>query len=100
MRQAEAYLKLVENVYEAVLGAYADEADYVIQNVRIQNEFEEGKPCSEAYKRVYAANRRLCERLGVDEDPDVEMIIDSMFEITRTVGEKMFEYGAVYERAK
>lgn len=93
-------MKLVENIYEAVLGAYADEADYVIQNVRIQNEFEEGKPCSEAYKRVYAANRRLCERLGVDEDPDVEMIIDSMFEITRTVGEKMFEYGAVYEKEK
>lgn len=93
-------MKLVENVYEAVCGEYADKADYVIQNVRIQNEFEEGKPCSEAYKRVYAANRRLCERLGVDEDPDVEMIIDSMFEITRTVGEKMFEYGAVYERAK
>ena len=87
-------MKLVENVYEAVLGVYADEGDYVIQNVRIQNEFEEGKPCSEAYKQVYAANRRLCERLGVDEDPDVEMIIDSMFEIMRTVGEKMFAYGA------
>lgn len=93
-------MKLVENVYEAVCGEYADEADYVIQNVKIENEFEEGKPCSEAYKQVYAANRRLCERLGVDEDPDVEMIIDSMFEITRTVGEKMFEYGAVYEKEK
>ena len=93
-------MKLVENVYEAVCGEYADETDYVIQNVRIQNEFEEGKTCSEAYKRVYEANRRLCERLGVDEDPDVEMIIDSMFEITRTVGEKMFEYGAVYEKEK
>ena len=93
-------MKLVENVYEAVLGAYADEADYVIQNVRIQNEFEEEKTCCEAYKRVYDANRSLCERLGVDEDPDVEMIIDSMFEITRTVGEKMFEYGALYEKEK
>ena len=93
-------MELVENVYEAVLGAYVDEADYVIQNVRIQNEFEEGKTCSEACKRVYEANRRLCERLGVDEDPDVEMIIDSMFAITRTVGEKMFEYGAVYEKEK
>ena len=93
-------MKLVENVYEAVCGEYADEADYVIQNVRIQNEFEEGKTCSEAYKRVYDANRRLCEQLGVDEDPDVEIIIDSMFEITRTVGEKMFEYGAVYEKEK
>lgn len=87
-------MKLVENVYEAVCGEYADEADYVIQNVRIQNEFEEGKTCSEAYKRVYEAKRRLCERLGVDEDPDVERIIDSMFTITRVVGEKMFEYGA------
>ena len=86
-------MKLVENVYEAVCGEYADEADYVIQNVRIENEFEEGKTCSEAYKQVYAANRRLCERLGVDEDTDVEMIIDSMFAITRAVGEKMFEYG-------
>ena len=93
-------MKLVENVYEAVCGEYADEADYVIQNVRIQNEFEEGKTSCEAYKRVYDANRRLCERLGVDEDPDVEIIIDSMFEITRTVGEKMFEYGAVYEKEK
>ena len=93
-------MKLVENVYEAVCGEYADEADYVIQNVRIENELEEGKPCSEAYKRVYAANRRLCERLGVDEDTDVEMIIDSMFAITRAVGEKMFEYGAVYEKEK
>ena len=93
-------MKVVENVYEAVLGVYADEGDYVIQNVRIQNECEEGKPCSKAYTRVYESNRRLCERLGVDEDPDVEMIIDSMFAITRAVGEKMFEYGAVYEKEK
>lgn len=55
---------------------------------------EEGKPCSEAYKRVYESNRRLCERLGVDEDPDVESIINYMFDITRTVAEKMFAYGA------
>ena len=86
-------MRLVENVYEAVCGEYEDEADYVIQNVQIQNEFEEGKICSEAYKRVYEANRRLCERLGVDEEPDVEMIIDGMFDITRIVSEKMFKYG-------
>ena len=34
------------------------------------------------------------ERLGVDEDPDVESIINYMFDITRTVAEKMFAYGA------
>ena len=75
-----------------------DESDYVIENVRIQNEFEERKTCSEAYKRVYEANRRLCERLGVDEEPDVEMIIDGMLDITRIVAQRMFQYGAVYEK--
>ena len=29
-----------------------------------------------------------------DEDPDVESIINYMFDITRTVAEKMFAYGA------
>ena len=91
-------MKLVEKIYEAVLGAYVDEADYVIQNVRIQNEFAEGKTCGEVYKRVYEANRRLCERLGVDEDPDVEMIIDGMLDITRVVAQRMFQYVAVYEK--
>ena len=57
-------MKLVENVYEAVCGEYVDEA-----------------------------NRRICERLGVDEDSDVELIIDSMFDITHIVAEKMFSYG-------
>ena len=32
--------------------------------------------------------------MGVDEDPDVESIINYMFDITRTVAEKMFAYGA------
>lgn len=91
-------MELFEKVYEAVNGEYADEADYFIQNVQVENEFAEGELCSEAYKRVYEANRRLCERSGVDEDPDVEIIIDSMFDITRRVAEKMFGYGAEYEK--
>lgn len=93
-------MELVEKVYDAVCGEYVDEADYVIQNVQIQNEFAEGEPCSEAYKQVYEANRRLCERLGVDEDPDVEMIIDGLFDIARVVSQKMFQYGAVYEKGE
>ena len=91
-------MKLVEEVYEAVIGAYSDEADYNIQNVQIENAFAEGELCSEAYKQVYEANRSLCERLGVDEDPDVDMIISRMFDITRAVGERMFAYGALYEK--
>ena len=54
----------------------------------------------EAYRCVYEANRRICERLGVDEDSDVELIIDSMFDITHIVAEKMFSYGAVFENVQ
>lgn len=46
------------------------------------------------YSRVYDANVRLCERLGVEEDTDVNIIIDSMNEITRILVMKMYDYGA------
>ena len=55
---------------------------------------------AKAFSSMSVTYRWLCKRLGVDEDPDEEMIIDGMFAITRTVGEKMFEYGALYEKEK
>ena len=68
-----------------------DEADYYVHQIHVKNEFAEGESCMEAYRCVYEANRRICERLGVDEDSDVELIIDSMFDITHIVAEKMLD---------
>ena len=59
----------------------------------IENEFAEGKECSELYKEVYEANRSLCERLGVEENKDVEKIINSMFDIAEILAKKMYHYG-------
>lgn len=64
-------MDIFQKVYEAVSGEYVDEA-----------------------------NRRICERLGVDEDSDIELIIDSMFDITHIVAGKMFSYGAVFENVQ
>ena len=77
-----------------------DEADYYVHQIHVKNAFAEGESCMEAYRCVYEANRRICERLGVDEDSDVELIIDSMFDITHIVAEKMFSYGVVFENVQ
>lgn len=45
------------------------------------------------HEGVYQARKTLCERLGEDEDADVEIIINNMEKISRLLAMKMFEYG-------
>ena len=59
----------------------------------IEDEFAEGKECCLLYESVYQAGRNLCERLGEDEESDVETILNGMERITRLVSLKMYEYG-------
>ena len=61
--------------------------------IEIEDEFAEGKECCLLYEGVYQAGRNLCERLGEDEDSDVETILNGMERITRLVSLKMYEYG-------
>ena len=58
----------------------------------IEDEFAKGKECCLLYEGVYQAGRNLCERLGEDEDSDVETILNGMERITRLVSLKMYEY--------
>ena len=62
----------------------------------VKNEFSLGGFCDEAYQRVYNANRRLCERLGVEEDKDVESIITDLLDIGEYLALKMFDYGCFF----
>lgn len=45
------------------------------------------------YEGIYQAERNLCERLGEDENEDVETILNGMERITRILAMKMYEYG-------
>ncbi len=54
---------------------------------------QRGKECCLLYEGVYKAGRNLCERLGEDEDSDVEAILNGMERISRLLSMKMYEYG-------
>lgn len=80
-------------IYELMIGLYDLEKVQFPESKLVENEYEDGKPCSELYSRVYDANVRLCERLGVEEDEDVETIINCMNDIAHILAMKMYDYG-------
>ena len=85
--------KFAETVYDLLTGECSPQmGDPVIENM-----FAEGRTCEQLYNDVYDANLRLCERLGVQEDQDVELIINSLLHISRLLGKKMFLYGVKYQ---
>lgn len=77
----------VEYIYETLLG------ERLIPCPGITNAFAEGTHCTRLYEEIYQANQRLCERLGTQEDQDVELLIDNFFEIMREISIRMFRYG-------
>lgn len=85
-------------IYELMIGLYDLKQVQFPESKIVEDEYAEGKPCDELYRCVYEANRRLCERLGVDEDKDVETIINCMNDISRILSMKMYDYGANKEK--
>lgn len=80
-----------QEIYDQIIGSVCN----------VENEFADGKPCSELYGRVYDARLRLSERTGIDfEDPDLMEIVESLEEITRICSLKMFDYGKLYMNEK
>lgn len=67
---------------------------HVHPNPGIECEFDDGKPCSELYGKVYDARLRLAERTSIGfEDQDLLEIIESMEKIARLFALKMYDYG-------
>lgn len=82
-----------EQIFEKMNGFLAEGSHSLPEQADIEDEFAEGKECCLLYEGVYQAGRNLCERLGEDEDSDVETILNGMERITRLVSLKMYEYG-------
>ncbi len=75
------------DVYESMLGTLTPEAALPW----VPNAFAEGQPCEIAYEGMRAAYERLCDRLGaVDEDPDLDIMVDSMECIQRELCRRMW----------
>lgn len=85
--------QLVDIVYDLLTGErFPFEGDPIVENM-----FAEGRTCEQLYNNVYEANMRLCERLGVQEDRDVELIINNLLHISRLLGKKMFLCGVTHQ---
>ena len=82
-----------ELIYDKMNGFLTDGMLSLPEGVEIEDEFAEGKECGFLYEGVYQAKQNLCERLGEDEDSDVEAILSCMEGIARLLVMKMFEYG-------
>lgn len=82
-----------ELIYDKMNGFLTEGMSFLQGGAAIEDEFAEGKECCLLYEGVYQAGRNLCERLGEDEDSDVETILNGMERITRLVSLKMYEYG-------
>lgn len=74
-------------IYESMMGN-------LVKPIRgIENAFASGTHCEQLYDEIYMANRRICERLGVEEDTDVELIVSNFLELNRELCIRMFGYG-------
>lgn len=75
-----------ELIYESLIG------ELIVPIEGVPNAFEPGGYCETRYRQVLEAYERLRDRLGVtDEDPDVEIIIDSLLEIQRKLCLEIFD---------
>ena len=83
-------MNISQLVYESLIGELVDP----IKDV--PNAFEPGSFCETRYRQVLEAYERLRGRLCVaDEDPDVEIIIDSLLEIQRKLCIEMFDLASI-----
>lgn len=85
-----------EKVYDLMNGSLVLETEEKEIAALVVNEFGNGMLCERLYREVYEAKCRLCERLNVAEDADVELIIDNLLDIGQILAMKMYDYGAMY----
>ena len=84
----------VDIIYDLLIGTRIRQPD----DPEVENLFEIGRECEQLYCQVYNANLSLCQRLGVEEDADVETIINALLRICELTGKRMYHYGAEFER--
>ena len=83
----------VEKIYLSMLGELTEPVPGV------QNAFAPGQPCAKLYRQIYEARCRLCERLGEEENDDLESIFDGFFQINRQMCLRMYRLGRLLHGA-
>ena len=79
-----------EQIYGTLLGELLPE--YAVPG--IEDAFAPGSFCDKKYAEMRDAYQRLCLRLGVrEEDPDLEIMVNSLTDIQHHIAGEMFRLG-------
>lgn len=70
------------------------------ESEKVKNEFTIESKCAVAYQEIFDANLRICSKLGVQEDEDVECIVSNFFDILQYLSLKMFDYGVLFTNSE
>ncbi len=87
---------LKEMVYDLMNGSLDLDLCTAPEKELVADEYAARSKCDQLYEEAYEANRRICQRLGVEEDRDVEIIIRNLLDIGKHLSMKMYDYGAYF----
>lgn len=82
-----------EAIYEIVLGQMGNGENTAVSGMEIENLFSAGGMCDRLYEEVYRQKNSICSLLHVSESEQLETIVGNMFEISRILAMKMYDYG-------
>ena len=88
------YEKWIDDVYATLIGVQEEGVPGV------ENAFAPGEYCARRYEDMTAHRQRLWERLGCEDDEDIEQILCAMESIQAELCRKMFEYGMKFGNAE
>jgi hypothetical protein len=96
--ESGASMKLKQRIFDLMNGSLNIEEFPVEESRYVQNEFSDGRAVSQLYSRAYNLKLKLYDRLGSEDDADVEHLMDTLLELGEVISMKMFDYGWFFSR--
>ena len=78
-------MQFYDEIYYSLVGEMAEDSALPW----VPNAFSPGSECEQAYTRLLAARDRVSGKLGVEDDPDLEQMLQEMLTIQRILCKKV-----------
>lgn len=80
-------MQFYDEIYYSLIGEMAEDTALPW----VPNAFSPGSECEQAYTRLLAARDRVNQKLGAEEDADLEQMLQEMLTIQRILCKKVME---------
>lgn len=82
--------RFIDRVYESMVGNLPE----ACRIPEVEDAFAGGKLCEVWYSEVLEAYQRICDKLGVSDEADAQIIMRSLMDISKELCYRMYQYGA------